>query len=428
LEVGQPFASSISFCVSEADTGENESANQFMDTLRDSGVACGWELEVPVMGQPTTLRFTGGVTSDGLLIVGEAAHPEVTSLTEELIRINNETVNTLRAELKQATLTSPTLEGSDRGSHNDSDSELLIQLSRANNEVITAQRELVKNNVVLSRTNEALEEARAALEAKQAALEETNVLLERLVQEHRKAKEEAEENNRFKDRFISVVSHEMRTPLTSMFGWLSLLRLGALQEPAISTALDTLQRGADSLLRLINDLLDTERIRTGKIHLDKEPVNLVPVIANAIEAVRHRAEEKSISINMKTLVDNRVVLGDAARLEQILLNLLFNAVKFTPEGGSVEVCVNSHATEQGREVELTVSDTGKGIAPEFLPHVFDQFRQEEAADSRSYGGLGLGLYIVRELVDLHGGIIQAESDGAGTGATFRVRLPAAPRQ
>ncbi len=257
---------------------------------------------------------------------------------------------------------------------------------------------------------------------------------ERLLEENRKAREEAEENNRFKDHFISVVSHEMRTPLTSICGWLSLLRSGALQEPAISTGLDTVQRGADSLVRLVNDLLDSERIRTGKMQLEIEPVNLLSVMANAIEAVRYRAEEKSISITTKTISADHVVLGDAARLEQVLLNLLTNAVKFTPQGGSVEVCVNSHATEQGQgqcreqgqEVELTVSDTGKGIAPEFLPHVFDQFRQEEESHSRSYGGLGLGLYIVRELVELHGGTIQAESEGAGKGATFRVRLPAAP--
>jgi signal transduction histidine kinase len=149
-------------------------------------------------------------------------------------------------------------------------------------------------------------------------------------------------------------------------------------------------------------------------------------MAQTVQAVQPQTQEKSISVDTKNVSMTCVVSGDESRLHQIVLNLLFNAIKFTPEGGSVEVCVNSHATAQGQEAELTVSDTGKGIAPEFLPHVFEQFRQEEESHSRSQGGLGLGLYIVRELVGLHGGTIQAESDGAGKGATFRVRLPVEP--
>jgi PAS domain S-box-containing protein len=270
---------------------------------------------------------------------------------------------------------------------------------------------------------------------------------DRLLQEHQQARQQAEEaqsraeeaqsraeeaqraaeqNNLFKDRFIAVVSHEMRTPLTSIHGWLSVLRSGKLQEPDISNGLDVVQRGADTLVRLVNDLLDVERMRTDKLQLEKEPVNLLPVLFNAIEGVRYRAEEKSISIHTKPLCADHMVVGDAGRLEQILLNLLSNAVKFTPKGGSVEVCMNCHDKEHGKEVEFTVSDTGKGISPEFLPYVFEQFRQEEESHSRSYGGLGLGLYIVRELVELHGGTIQAESDGEGKGATFRVRFPAEP--
>lgn len=229
-----------------------------------------------------------------------------------------------------------------------------------------------------------------------------------------------------RERFLSVVSHEMRTPLTHIHGWISLLRSGKLQEPAVSTGLDTVQRGADTLLRLVNDLMDVERIRIGKMQLEMEPVYLLSSVANAIELVSYAADEKSINIHTKTISTDPVVLGDTARLDQVLLNLLSNAVKFTPKGGSVELCIDSHETEQGKEVELTVSDTGKGISPEFLPHVFEQFRQAEESDSRSHGGLGLGLHIARELVELHGGTIQAESDGAGKGTTFRVRLPVEP--
>jgi signal transduction histidine kinase len=256
---------------------------------------------------------------------------------------------------------------------------------------------------------------------------------DRLLQEHQQARQQAEEaqqaaeeaqrraeeSEHFKDRFISIVSHEMRSPLSATCGWLSLLRSGKLQEPDIGNALNTIQRGTDTLLRLVNDLLDVERIRTGKMHIDQEPVDLHCVMAHAVQAVQPQAQEKSIRVNTKSVSTTCVVSGDESRLYQILLNLLSNAIKFTPQGGSVDICMIS----QGDTMEFTVSDTGKGIAPEFLPHVFDQFRQEEAAHNRSHGGLGLELYIVQDLVRLHGGTIQAESEGLGKGATFRVRLP-----
>jgi PAS domain S-box-containing protein len=243
-------------------------------------------------------------------------------------------------------------------------------------------------------------------------------------QQAEEAQHAAEENNLFKDRFISVVSHEMRTPLTSIRAWLSLLNTEALPEAETRTALDTMQRGTDTLVHLINDLLDTERIRTGKMQINLEPFNILHVVANAIQAIHHKAEAKSISVGIKNLSTNTIVLGESARMEQIIVNLLSNAVKFTPNGGHVEVCVNL----DGKEVGLTVTDTGKGIAPEFLPKVFDQFCQAEQSHSRSHGGLGLGLYIVRELVELHGGTIQAESEGDNKGATFRLLLPVAPPQ
>jgi PAS domain S-box-containing protein len=258
---------------------------------------------------------------------------------------------------------------------------------------------------------------------------------DRLLQEHQQARQraeevrqlaeeaqrKAEESERFKDRFISIVSHEMRSPLTVTLGWLSLLRSGKLQEAESSNALNTIERGTHTLLRLTTDLMDVERIRTGKMHIDKQEVNLHSVVAHAIQAVQPQMAEKSIDVKTKYVSDNCVVSGDESRLQQILLNLLSNAIKFTPEGGSVDLCMMA----QGNTIELTVSDTGKGIVPEFLPHVFEQFRQADESHSRSYGGLGLGLYIVRDLVRLHGGTIEAESEGEGRGATFRVRLPSA---
>jgi PAS domain S-box-containing protein len=267
------------------------------------------------------------------------------------------------------------------------------------------------------KAEEALQDAE---EARHQA-EEARHQAEEARRQAEEARRQAEEAERFKDRFISIVSHEMRAPLTSMHGWLSLLRSGSLQKSDVRAGLGTIQRGADTLLRLVNDLLDVERIRTGKMQMNQEEVNLHSVIAYAIQAVQPQAEGKSIRLNTKSVSSGCMVSGDGSRLQQVLLNLLSNAIKFTPEGGRVDICIIS----QGDTVELTVSDTGTGITSEFLPHVFEQFRQADELDRRSHSGLGLGLYIVQDLVRLHGGTIQAESEGEDTGTTFRVRLPLA---
>jgi PAS domain S-box-containing protein len=265
------------------------------------------------------------------------------------------------------------------------------------------------------------QQARQDAEEAQRKAEEALQDAEEARHQAEEARRQAEEAERFKDRFISIVSHEMRAPLTSMHGWLSLLRSGSLQKSDVRAGLGTIQRGADTLLRLVNDLLDVERIRTGKMQMNQEEVNLHSVIAYAIQAVQPQAEGKSIRLNTKSVSSGCMVSGDGSRLQQVLLNLLSNAIKFTPEGGRVDICIIS----QGDTVELTVSDTGTGITSEFLPHVFEQFRQADELDRRSHSGLGLGLYIVQDLVRLHGGTIQAESEGEGTGTTFRVRLPLA---
>jgi PAS domain S-box-containing protein len=265
------------------------------------------------------------------------------------------------------------------------------------------------------------QQARQDAEEAQRKAEEALQDAEEARHQAEEARRQAEEAERFKDRFISIVSHEMRAPLTSMHGWLSLLRSGSLQKSDVRAGLGTIQRGADTLLRLVNDLLDVERIRTGKMQMNQEEVNLHSVIAYAIQAVQPQAEGKSIRLNTKSVSSGCMVSGDGSRLQQVLLNLLSNAIKFTPEGGRVDICIIS----QGDTVELTVSDTGTGITSEFLPHVFEQFRQADELDRRSHSGLGLGLYIVQDLVRLHGGTIQAESEGEDTGTTFRVRLPLA---
>ena len=231
---------------------------------------------------------------------------------------------------------------------------------------------------------------------------------------------QAEEANRLKDDFLSTVSHELRTPLNAILGWTWLLGGGSLDGEARARAIATIERNARAQGQIIDDLLDVSRIVTGKLLLVRRPVVLAEVIEAALDAVRPAAAAKGIRLDL-LLAPGAAVQGDASRLQQVAWNLLSNAVKFTPAGGRVEVAVEP----RGDQVELRVSDTGAGIAAPFLPHVFDRFRQADSSSTRAHGGLGLGLAIVRHLVELHGGTVAAESPGPGRGATFRVRLPAA---
>ena len=246
------------------------------------------------------------------------------------------------------------------------------------------------------------------------------------ITEQVRARKEAEEANRIKDEFLATLSHELRTPLTAIIGWSAMLRGNKFDEATVANALETIERNAKAQAQIIEDLMDVSRIITGKLRLDVQAVELASVVAAAVDAIRPAAEAKNI--RLQALLDPQAgpVSGDPSRLQQVVWNLLTNAVKFTPKGGRVQVRlerVNSH-------VEVTVSDTGQGIAPEFLPHVFDRFRQADMTYTREHGGLGLGLSIVRQLVELHGGTVHAESAGTGQGATFVVQLPimAARRQ
>ena len=259
--------------------------------------------------------------------------------------------------------------------------------------------------------------ARDITESKRAERER-----ERLLESEEKARRDAEEANRLKDEFLATISHELRTPLTAILGWANMLRTGQIAGESADKAYQTIEKNARTQAQLIDDMLDMSRIITGKLRLDIRAVDPNSFIEAAIESARPAAEAKGVRV--KKIIDTGVVTisGDPVRLQQVVWNLLSNAIKFTPRGGSVQVRlerVNSH-------VEIVVSDTGTGIAADFLPHVFDRFRQADGRITREHGGLGLGLSIVRHLVEMHGGETQAESPGEGQGSTFTVRLPALP--
>ena len=246
--------------------------------------------------------------------------------------------------------------------------------------------------------------------------------LRKLLEETKASREQAEEANRLKDEFLATVSHELRTPLNAMLGWTRMLRTGKLDQVTVARALETVERNAKAQAQLIEDLLDVSRIISGQMRLDVQPVNLSTIIHAAIDSVRLALDAKAIRLSVVLDPLAGSVSGDPTRLQQIIWNLLSNAIKFTPKEGRVGVQlarVNSH-------LEVTVSDSGIGISPEFLPHVFDRFRQADGALTRQQGGLGLGLAIVRHLVELHGAGIEAYSAGAGKGATFTVRFPLMP--
>ncbi|RCJ26002.1 hypothetical protein A6770_26915 [Nostoc minutum NIES-26] len=240
----------------------------------------------------------------------------------------------------------------------------------------------------------------------------------RLYEAAQTAREAAETANRIKDEFLAVLSHELRSPLNPILGWAKLLQTKKLDEKTIPQALKTIERNAKLQAQLIEDLLDISRILQGKLSLNICPVDLTLVISAAMETVHLAAEAKSIEIHTTLEPNVGQVLGDSSRLQQIVWNLLSNAVKFTPEGGRVDIRLQ----QIGTQAQIIVSDTGKGIDPNFLPYVFEYFRQENSTTTRKFGGLGLGLAIVRHLVELHGGTVQVESLGENQGATFTVRL------
>ena len=244
----------------------------------------------------------------------------------------------------------------------------------------------------------------------------------RLLRGEQEARREAEEASRAKDEFLAMVSHELRTPLGVILGWSKLLREGGADGQTLASALEMIERNAELQKRLIEDLIDVSRVAAGKLRVDPRLTELAPVVGDAVAAVALSAQAKGIRIRAECDGGAGLVLGDPVRLQQVVWNLLSNAVKFTREGGSVEVRLE----KVGASAQITVRDTGQGIAADLLPHVFDRFRQGWSAGGGRHQGLGLGLSIVRQIIEAHGGTVEAESPGLGRGATFRVRLPLAP--
>jgi PAS domain S-box-containing protein len=243
----------------------------------------------------------------------------------------------------------------------------------------------------------------------------------RLFEMTQRERARVEEANHAKDEFLATVSHELRTPLNAILGWTVMLRSGGMTEEKRARAIDTIERNARSQTQLIEDLLDISRIVSGKLRLNLSPLDPLRVVETAMDTVRPAAEAKGVRLKLTRDVSTGPILGDSERLQQVIWNLLSNAVKFTPKGGQVEVLLG----RAGSDVEIAVTDTGKGMLPQFLPYVFERFRQADMGIARSYGGLGLGLAITRHLVELHGGSIEATSPGEGLGSTFVFRIPLA---
>lgn len=242
---------------------------------------------------------------------------------------------------------------------------------------------------------------------------------EELLAREQALRNEAESANRLKDEFMAIVSHELRTPLNAIVGWANMLHTGILDENTTSRAVDTIRRSAKAQAKLIEDILDLSRINSGKLRAQLRPINLSSVITSAIDTMRPSANDKSIQIEIKYDSDVGPVLGDSERLQQVMLNLLSNSIKFTPAGGRITVYVE----RVGNNAQIKVEDTGKGIEPEFLPYIFDRFRQADSTNTRSQGGLGLGLSIAHHLItNVHRGSIEAHSEGVGKGATFLIKL------
>jgi signal transduction histidine kinase len=269
-------------------------------------------------------------------------------------------------------------------------------------------------DLILTARNVSAEQREAAKRQKEIAS---------LLELERKLREGADTANREKDAFLSVISHELRSPLNAILGWNRILAQKRREDEEVSSIVSRIEQSAKAQLKIVNDLLDLARISAGKLTIEKRPMHLAQVAGLALDQARPTAVAKGIEIvaHLKSGADR--MRGDPDRLEQVVANLLSNAIKFTPSGGRITVTLRA----AGPFIELTVADTGKGMAPQLLPRVFDRFRQGDTSSTRDGGGLGLGLTLVREIVMLHGGTVVAESGGPGTGATFVVRLPAGSR-
>jgi signal transduction histidine kinase len=307
------------------------------------------------------------------------------------------------------------------------DSKALIDVCQEHSHVIPAEsynaltsaEDRLRTIVVLQQKANELESEIAERQKAEQALRAATDDLKKLLITEQLARAEAEMANRMKDEFLATVSHELRTPLNAIMGWTQMLRLGNLDHDAGSRAIETIDRNAKAQAQLVEDLLDVSRCITGKLKLNIGPVDAASIINAAIDSVQPAVRSKEIQIEVTLDPAIQHISGDASRLQQVVWNLLSNAIKFTPARGRVNVSL----TRKDSDVQLIVSDTGRGIDPDFVPFIFDRFRQADTGTTRHFGGLGLGLSIVRHLVELHGGTVEAYSEGEERGATFTITLP-----
>jgi PAS domain S-box-containing protein len=262
---------------------------------------------------------------------------------------------------------------------------------------------------------------RHRMDAERRALADEIAAEREAAREEQQRREQAEESDRAKDAFLSMISHELRAPLTALIGWVHLLAQGPLDASGRARAIEVIERTTQAQVKLIDDLLDVSRMLSGQLRLEREAFDLAPALSATVEMMRPAAEQAGLWLDFHAAAEALPVIGDTDRLRQVLLNLLSNSMKFTTTGGRIEVAVS----REGGHVQVSVTDSGMGIAPEFLPRVFDRFSQADSGSKRRHGGLGLGLAIARYLVERHGGTIRAESDGRGRGARFFFRLPLA---
>jgi PAS domain S-box-containing protein len=342
---------------------------------------------------------------DGAISYWNRAAEEIYGYAQEeaVGRVSHKLLETEAVEDMDAILDSLRLSGQWQG-------ELRHRTKDGREIVVESRMTLVKRNghrLVLETNRDITERKRAEQER------------ERLLESENAARREAEHANHAKDEFLALLSHELRTPLTPMLGWIRILRRRQVRPEDHDSALEKIERSVESEIKLVNDLLDVSRIITGKMTLNLQTLDFSGIVSAAVEVARSSAEAKEIDLVVETGKREALVSGDPDRLQQVVLNLVSNAIKFTPPGGRVE----ARLRRDGAQLELIVKDTGQGISPEFLPHVFERFRQADSSVARAHGGLGLGLSITKRLVELHQGSIHAVSEGEGRGSTFTVKLP-----